>query len=107
MASRHPKLLLRRLAAWHLTDCAGRWLRNASTVLCLLWAQEYCPSGHRCSNQMFTKREYGKIEVVRAWLDVCMFLGCIVVLSSCRNDARCGHGKLQMLLLLLLLVLVA
>lgn len=26
--------------------------------------QEYCPSGHRCSNQMFTKREYSKLEVV-------------------------------------------
>lgn len=28
--------------------------------------QEYCPSGHRCSNQMFTRREYSNIEVVRA-----------------------------------------
>lgn len=29
--------------------------------------QEYCPSGHRCSNQMFTKREFSKLEVVSCW----------------------------------------
>ena len=77
MASRHHKLLPLRLAAWQHVDCAGNWLCNASTVQRLLWAQEYCPSGHRCSNQMFTKREYGKIEVVRAWL--CFRSVCIII----------------------------
>jgi len=86
-------------AAWLLgtpSCCCGAWLLgNMSIVLGtgvamrltvqrLLLAQEYCPSGHRCSNQMFTKREYGKIEVVRAWMFMFdMFLGCTVVLSAC------------------------
>lgn len=43
--------------------CGSECLNRMLNIECV---EEYCPSGHRCSNQMFTKREYSKLDVLRA-----------------------------------------
>ncbi|KAL4422425.1 hypothetical protein ABPG75_008622 [Micractinium tetrahymenae] len=59
-----------------ICQCKKIWATDTTTVGCgpeclnrmlnIECVEEYCPGGHRCSNQMFTKREYARIEVRRA-----------------------------------------
>lgn len=96
------------LATWNLTlgvlhCCRGgqlvpKWYAcvylaaplRVFTIWLPRWLQEYCPSGHRCSNQMFTKREYAKLEVVRLCV-LCCVLHCAWALSLCCVCGRTCH----------------
>ena len=42
-----------------------------------LLLQGFCPSEHHCTNQMFSKRQYVKLETVSAWGDIPALLHCI------------------------------
>ncbi len=45
-----------------------------STLIVCAALQEFCPCNKRCSNQMFSRREYAKLEVVsNSALMPCMF----------------------------------
>ena len=46
----------------------------------LLNLQDFCPAGNACTNQMFRRREYARIEQVRIWLTVT----CAVALDAAR-----------------------
>jgi hypothetical protein len=59
-----------------ICHCKHIWATDTTTIGCgeaclnrmlnIECVPEYCPSGDRCTNRMFTKREYAKLDVKRA-----------------------------------------